>query len=72
MQAGITAAAQSTGSKTIADLIGLAAERYGDQVAARRKVDGAWEQGLRALRRPRRRVRRPGASARSATGTPPP
>jgi long-chain acyl-CoA synthetase len=43
MQAGSTAATQSTGSKTIADLIGLAASRHGDRVAARRKVAGAWE-----------------------------
>ena len=42
MQAGITAATRSTGSKTIADLVGLAAGRYGDKVAARRKADGAW------------------------------
>jgi long-chain acyl-CoA synthetase len=40
MQAGT--ATQSTGSKTIADMIGLAADRYGDRVAAIRKVDGAW------------------------------
>jgi long-chain acyl-CoA synthetase len=43
MQAGTTADAPSTGSKTIADLIGRAAERYSDRVAARRKVDGVWE-----------------------------
>jgi long-chain acyl-CoA synthetase len=42
MPAGATAATRSTGSNTIADLIGLAAERYGDAVAARRKADGAW------------------------------
>jgi long-chain acyl-CoA synthetase len=42
MQAGTTAAGGSTGSKTIADLIGRAAERFGDDVAARHKVDGAW------------------------------
>ena len=42
MPAGATAATRSTGSNTIADLISLAAERYGDAVAARRKVDGAW------------------------------
>jgi long-chain acyl-CoA synthetase len=40
MQAGT--ATQSTGSKTIADMIGLAADRYGDRVAAIHKVDGAW------------------------------
>ncbi len=32
----------STGSKTIADLLPLAAERYGDRVAVRHKRDGAW------------------------------
>jgi long-chain acyl-CoA synthetase len=42
MQAGTTAPAQSTRSKTIADLIGRAAEQYGERVAARQKVDGAW------------------------------
>ena len=40
MEAGT--AAQSTGSKTIADLIGRAAELYGDRVAARHKADGEW------------------------------
>jgi long-chain acyl-CoA synthetase len=43
MQAGTTTVATSTGSKTIADLIGRAAVQYADRVAARRKVDGAWE-----------------------------
>jgi len=43
MQAGTTAATRSTGSRTIADLIGIAAERYGDRIAARHKTDGAWE-----------------------------
>jgi len=33
----------STGSKTIADLLPLAAERYGDRVAVRYKRDGAWQ-----------------------------
>jgi long-chain acyl-CoA synthetase len=42
MQAGTTAATGSTGSKTIADLIGRAAEQFGDGVAARHKVDGTW------------------------------
>jgi long-chain acyl-CoA synthetase len=42
MQAGT--ATQSTGSKTIADLIGRAAERYGDRVAAIHKVDGTWRE----------------------------
>ena len=43
MQAG-TAAPQSTGSKTIADLVGRAAERYGDRVAVMHKVDGEWRE----------------------------
>src|SRR3954463_10426481 len=43
MQAGSTTVATSTGSKTMADLIGRAAEQYGDRVAARHKVDGAWQ-----------------------------
>ena len=42
MQAG--AATQSTGSKTIADMIGRAADRYGDRVAAIHKVDGSWRE----------------------------
>ena len=33
---------QSTGSSTIADMLGLAAERHGDQPAVRFKRDGAW------------------------------
>jgi long-chain acyl-CoA synthetase len=33
----------STGSKTIADLLPLAAERYGDRVAVKFKRDGAWQ-----------------------------
>jgi long-chain acyl-CoA synthetase len=33
----------TTGSHTIADLAGLAAERFGDAVAIRHKVDGAWQ-----------------------------
>jgi long-chain acyl-CoA synthetase len=41
MEAG-TAAKQSTGSKTIADLIGRAAEQFSDRVAVRHKVNGAW------------------------------
>jgi long-chain acyl-CoA synthetase len=40
MEAGT--AARGTGSKTIADLVGRAAEKYGDSVALRRKVDGSW------------------------------
>jgi long-chain acyl-CoA synthetase len=42
MPAGTTTVATTTGSKTIADLIGRAAEQYGDRVAARHKVDGTW------------------------------
>src|SRR3954453_9582925 len=42
MQAGTSAVATSTSSKTLADLIGRAAEQYGGGVAARHKVDGAW------------------------------
>jgi long-chain acyl-CoA synthetase len=41
MEAG-TAASQSTGSKTIADLMVCAAEQFADRVAVRHKVDGAW------------------------------
>ena len=33
---------RATGSSTIADLIGLAAERHGEQPAVRYKRDGAW------------------------------
>ena len=32
----------STGSQTIADLLPLAAERYGDCVAVKHKQEGAW------------------------------
>jgi len=32
----------STGSKTIADLLGLAAKQYGDRPALREKRDGQW------------------------------
>jgi long-chain acyl-CoA synthetase len=42
MQAGTTVPVNTTGSKTIADLIGRAAEQYGERVAARHKVDGGW------------------------------
>jgi long-chain acyl-CoA synthetase len=38
----VAPAAASTGSKTIADLMGLAAERYAERVAARFKRDGDW------------------------------
>src|SRR5262245_7710161 len=41
MEAG-TAAAQSTGSKTIADLMACAAEKFPGRIAARHKVDGSW------------------------------
>jgi long-chain acyl-CoA synthetase len=37
-----TAVSQSTGSKTIADLMVRAAERFADRVAVRHKVDGDW------------------------------
>jgi long-chain acyl-CoA synthetase len=37
-----SAATPSTGSKTIADLLPLAAERYATSVAVRHKVDGEW------------------------------
>ena len=37
-----TDAGRGTGSRTIADLLPLAAERYGDDVAARYKRDGTW------------------------------
>jgi long-chain acyl-CoA synthetase len=37
-----TAASQSTGSKTIADLLPRAAERYADKPAVRHKRDGEW------------------------------
>src|SRR3954470_13181814 len=38
-----TAAAQATGSKTIADLLPLAVERFGDQPAQRNKVGEDWK-----------------------------
>jgi long-chain acyl-CoA synthetase len=41
MEAG-TAATQSTGSKTIADLMVRAAEQFANRVAVRHKVDGDW------------------------------
>jgi long-chain acyl-CoA synthetase len=41
MEAG-TAASHSTGSRTIADLVGCAAEQFTDRVAVRHKVDGDW------------------------------
>src|SRR3954454_3379858 len=42
MQAGTTVPVRTTGSKTIADLVGRAAEQYGERVAARHKTDGGW------------------------------
>src|SRR3954451_100255 len=42
MQAGATVPVQTTGSKSVADLIGRAAEQYGERVAARHKTAGAW------------------------------
>ncbi|WCB96071.1 Long-chain-fatty-acid--CoA ligase FadD15 [Baekduia alba] len=41
MEAGTTPA-EGTGSATIADLCAAAAARYGDQIAIKHKVDGAW------------------------------
>ena len=41
-QATAGSAHGGTGSATIADIVGLAAERYGDQPAARFKRDGEW------------------------------
>jgi long-chain acyl-CoA synthetase len=41
MEAGTTPAG-STGSKTIADLCGRAAEQFADRVAIKHKVDGEW------------------------------
>src|SRR3954454_14387973 len=43
MEAG-TAPQQSTGSRTIADLLPKAAEMYGDKPAERYKVDGQWRE----------------------------
>jgi long-chain acyl-CoA synthetase len=42
MEAG-TATAHSTGSKTIADLIGQAALKHAEHVAVRHKAGGAWQ-----------------------------
>src|SRR5205807_10332601 len=41
MEAG-TAPRQTTGSRTIADLLPKAAEVHGDKIAQKRKLDGAW------------------------------
>ena len=38
----VPAPERSTGSATIADLLGRAAERYGDQPAVRHKAGGEW------------------------------
>src|SRR3954470_18033182 len=38
-----TASSPSTGSRTIADLLPLAAEKYASQVALRHKADGEWK-----------------------------
>ena len=40
----MVASAASTGSKTIADLIALAAEKHADKVAVRFKREGAWQE----------------------------
>src|SRR5919199_2842788 len=37
-----TAAARATGSKTIADMLPIAAQRFGDQTAQRFKVGDEW------------------------------
>jgi long-chain acyl-CoA synthetase len=42
MEAGTTPA-KGTGSRTIADLCAKAAEQFGDHVAVKHKVDGAWQ-----------------------------
>src|SRR5215210_2264628 len=38
----VPATSESTGSKTIADMMALAAERFGDRPAVKYKRDGAW------------------------------
>ena len=44
MQASTAASGTtSTGSRTVADMMALAAEKYGDQVAVRYKRDGEWQ-----------------------------
>jgi long-chain acyl-CoA synthetase len=42
MQESTSATGHGTGSATIADIVGLAAERYGEQPAARFKREGEW------------------------------
>ncbi len=42
MQESTSAPGHGTGSATIADIVGLAAERYGEQPAARFKREGEW------------------------------
>src|SRR5262245_903507 len=42
MQETAGPAHEGTGSVTIADIVGLAAERYGERAAARFKRDGEW------------------------------
>jgi long-chain acyl-CoA synthetase len=42
MQESTSAASHGTGSATIADIVSLAADRYGEQPAARFKRDGEW------------------------------
>src|SRR3954453_22955863 len=42
MEAGTVEARAGTGSRTIADLVPLAAEQYGDQAAQKRKVGEEW------------------------------
>ncbi|MBA3428915.1 MAG: long-chain fatty acid--CoA ligase [Actinobacteria bacterium] len=42
MESSMAAASRSTGSTTIADLLGLAAERFAERPAVKFKRDGAW------------------------------
>ena len=67
MEAGTTPAGR-TGSTTIADLCARAAERFGDAVAIKHKVDGEWRDvtfaaGRWDRRRDRPRPHRPGPPA---------
>ncbi len=53
-------AASGTGSKTMADMVALAAEKFAGKPALKHKVGGEWVDVL--LRRPRRRgAARPGS-----------
>ena len=44
MQQSTSVPSHGTGSATIADIVGLAAERHGEQTAARFKRDGDWQE----------------------------